>query len=517
VVLYLSDYIPEKAEVKIMKFLRITLILLTLGAICALSLSCGSSTETAQQTATVKRGNISTQITSVGNLEYSETKNLAFTIDCTISDVLVKAGDTVKQGQILCRFDETNWQSAIKTLADNSTYAMQNLTSKKVAVIQAEQDVASSQSGLVAANNTIISMQIAYLQAQLDLETAKTDLEKTKNATSDPIKVQMAQLDVDLAQGELTIALTNLNNATSYGMQAAQASVDNAQAVLTNAQAAVEAAQADSDDTYQILTTAKNAGPQFLSTADGLITTVNVVNNQDVISDEVGFVVANPSKFEASIMVSEQNISKVKTGESATIQVEVLSGVTLPAIVSSVSPTATISSSIVNYEVKVELLSTSSSTANQTLPGNFPTSGNASTSGPPSGGSGNFSGSGNLTQEQLEQMQQNMQASRTALSSVTLAQGMTVTVSITTSQATNVLMVNTQAITSAGGQTTVQVLVNSVVETRQVQTGISNSSYTEITSGLSEGDVVVLPNSSSSSSSSSSTPQVPGGGLFFGG
>ena len=500
-----------------MKFLRITGILLILGAICILPLGCGSSTETTQQTVTVQRGSITTEITSVGNLDYASTVDLTFGIDCTVSDVLVQAGDTVKQGQVLCRFDQTAWQSEINTLANEATAALQNLTSKTLGVIQAQQDLASAQAGLVAANNTIISLQIAYLQAQLDLETAKTNLEKTKNATSDPIQIQMKQLAVDLAQGQLTIALTNLNNATTYGMQAAQATVNDVQATLDNAQAAVGAVQTALDKANQKLADAKNAGPQITSTIGGLVTTVNAIADQAVVSGDVGFIIADPTRFEASIVVSEQNIAKVKTGEQATVQVEVLSGVSLPATVSYVSPTATISSSVVNYEVKVELVSTSSATANQTFPGNFPTSGNASTGGPPSGGLGQFSGSGNLTQEQLEQIQKNMQASQTALASVKLAQGMTVTVSIITAQATNVLLVPTQAITSQGGQTTVQVLVNGVAETREVQTGISNSSYTEITSGLSEGEVVLISQSSSSSGTQIATRTTSGGGgLFFG-
>jgi multidrug efflux pump subunit AcrA (membrane-fusion protein) len=499
-----------------MKFLRIILILVTLGAICILPLGCGSNTESVQQTVKVQSGNITTEITSVGNLEYSKTINLTCGIDCKVSEVLVQAGDSVKQGQVLCRFDEAAWQAEINTLANEATSALRNLTAKKLSVIQAQQSLAAAQTGLVAANNTILSLQIAYLQAQSALETAQTTLEKTKNNSSDPVEIQIAELQVKLAEGQLSVAKKNLDVEITYGMQAAQAAVDDGITALDNAQAAVSDAQTSSDNSSQILTDAKNTGPQVKATIDGLITSVNVDNDQEVQRGDVAFTIADPTKFEASIVVSEQNIAKVKTGEQATVQVEVLSGVSLPATVSYVSPTATISSSVVNYEVRVELESLSSIISNQTTSGNSSTSGNTSANRPSFGGAGQFSGSDNLTQEQKQQIQQYQQARESALASVHLAQGMTVTVSIITAQAINVLLVPTQAISTQGTQTTVQVLVNGVAETRQVRTGISNSSYTQINSGLNEGDEVVV--SSSSSSSAQQTTRAVGGegGLFFG-
>lgn len=80
-----------------MKFFRISVILLILGAICILPLGCGSDTTAAPQTVTVQRGNITTEITSVGNLDYADAVDLTFGIDCTVSEVLVQAGDTVKK------------------------------------------------------------------------------------------------------------------------------------------------------------------------------------------------------------------------------------------------------------------------------------------------------------------------------------------------------------------------------------------------------------------------------------
>jgi multidrug efflux pump subunit AcrA (membrane-fusion protein) len=492
-----------------MKFLRIILILLALSATCILPLGCGSDASSTQQTYTVQRGNITTEITSVGNLEYSKTVDLTFEIDCTVSEVLVEAGDSVKQGQVLCRFDESIWEGEINTLMNQAAAARYSLTTAQLGVIKAEQNLALAQQGIITANNTIISLQIAVLQAQINLDNAETTLEQLKNSSSDPVEIQIAELRVELARGELNIAEMNLNIAIIYNMQMALAAVDDATAALDNAQKAVIDAQKKLDVANQTLSDAQNAGPQVTAPIDGLITDAYVTSDQEVKSGDTAFVIADPTKFEATIMVSEQNISKVELGAQATVEIEALNGVSIPATVSFVSPKATIQSSVVNYEVHVELTSLSSITSNQTPVNSFPSSGNTSADRPPFGEFGQLPASDNLTQEQINEIQQQQQSIKTSLADVQLTQGMTATISIITAQATNVLLVPTQAISIQGTQTTIQVLVNGIVETRQVVTGISNSSYTEITSGLSEGDQVLVSQSSSSSSTSSSSNTVP--------
>ena len=67
--------------------------------------------------------------------------------------------------------------------------------------------------------------------------------------------------------------------------------------------------------------------------------------------------IADPAKFEAEIMVSEMDILQVKEGGEARVEVDAMSGLTLPAKVIHISPTATIQSGVVNYKVKVEVAS----------------------------------------------------------------------------------------------------------------------------------------------------------------
>jgi multidrug efflux pump subunit AcrA (membrane-fusion protein) len=95
--------------------------------------------------------------------------------------------------------------------------------------------------------------------------------------------------------------------------------------------------------------------------------------------------------------------------------------------------------------------------------------------------------------------------------------GMTANVKIATGEAQNALLVPTMALTKANGM--YQVLVSDPANpTAQpqavpVQVGLSDGAYTQITSGLNEGDQVVVEMSTTTGTSNSRNFRV-GGGMF---
>ncbi len=93
-------------------------------------------------------------------------------------------------------------------------------------------------------------------------------------------------------------------------------------------------------------------------------------------------------------------------------------------------------------------------------------------------------------------------------------QGMSASVVVTTDEVSDVLWVPTAAVTTAGGVSTVTVRTNGVDSTVTVETGLEGDSGTEITSGLTEGQQVVI-DTAGTESSSGGFPA--GGGLGFAG
>ena len=92
-----------------------------------------------------------------------------------------------------------------------------------------------------------------------------------------------------------------------------------------------------------------------------------------------------------------------------------------------------------------------------------------------------------------------------------LREGLTVTVSIIVAERNDVLLVPNQAITYQGLRGYVTIVNNGVSEEREITTGISDWQHTEVTSGLREGELVIVPEGTTTTSSTTQ----PGGGMGF--
>ena len=218
------------------------------------------------------------------------------------------------------------------------------------------------------------------------------------------------------------------------------------------------------------------------------------------------------------------DILQVKLGGKAWVQVDAMSGVSFPAKVTHISPTATIQSGVVNYKVRVEI---------QSLEAIIQERHEARQEAMPDISSGELPErikqaieEGRITKEQAEEMMKQRQESEGELpgerqgpmplmmpEDFQLREGLTVTVSILVDERKDVLLVPNQAITHEGDETYVQVLKDDVIEMRSIQTGISDWQYTEVTDGLSEGEQVVV----SQGATTSTTPQQGGPMPFFSG
>ncbi|MGI5165601.1 efflux RND transporter periplasmic adaptor subunit [Spirillospora sp. CA-253888] len=97
--------------------------------------------------------------------------------------------------------------------------------------------------------------------------------------------------------------------------------------------------------------------------------------------------------------------------------------------------------------------------------------------------------------------------------------GQTATAEITVGRAEDALYVPSAAVRTAGGQSTVTVLRDGRRDTVQVEIGVKGDQGTQITSGLEEGDQVVVAATRGTSGNGGMVPggRMPGGGLPGGG
>ncbi|MEU8026839.1 efflux RND transporter periplasmic adaptor subunit [Micromonospora haikouensis] len=176
-----------------------------------------------------------------------------------------------------------------------------------------------------------------------------------------------------------------------------------------------------------------------------------------------GFVdLADLSKLQVTAAVAEADATRLKAGQPATVTWNALDGATATGELRAIDPQATTANGVVTYGVTLDVADL------------------------PAGA----------------------------------RPGQTVRVAVVTGTAENVLLVNSAAVTGSGDRRIVTVLTDTGQETRRVQVGLAGDRAYEITSGLTEGERVVLPETSTSGTSGGLTGgggRFPGGGGFPGG
>ncbi len=236
-----------------------------------------------------------------------------------------------------------------------------------------------------------------------------------------------------------------------------QASVDSANATLAVAQQGLDQAQ-------------------LISPITGVVAAVNVRPGQSVNagSSTAAIVVLNPGSAEVMTTVSESNVASVKVGAKATVVPDGTDTPTAGTVVAiGLLPTASTASTASGASGASASSSTSGGVSYPVTIG--------LTNGGVTGGGQLFAGSG-------------------------------AAVSIVVSSATNALAVPSSAVHTIGNRHVVSVLRGGKMTSVPVNVGAVGVTFTQVTSGLSEGDQVVLADLKASLPTSNTTLRGIGGG-----
>jgi macrolide-specific efflux system membrane fusion protein len=272
---------------------------------------------------------------------------------------------------------------------------------------------------------------------------------------------------VDLAEANLTTAQANLSEV--YDNDGSSAAVTSAKAQVSSSKAALASAKED----------LKNA--VLRSPVDGTVASVSVE-----VGDSVG------SGSSSSSSGSSSATGTTSSNSSSSAQVAVISA-------SKWKVTGSVGAADLGSLKAGQAVSVTTDATTDTLTGKVTSVGIVASS-TSSDGTATFP------------VEVTISGTHTGLYS-----GTTATAVITTGSYPDVLTVPTAAITSSGGKTVVTKVTGSTTATTEVEVGTVFGSYTQITSGLSEGDTVriTFTRPSSTSTSSSENGSVFGGG--FGG
>jgi HlyD family secretion protein len=522
---------------------------------------------TQARTFAVQRGMVQAAVTGTGTIVPASQQNLGFRVTGQLSEVDVKVGDHVGAGQVLARIDPTTYQTALdqaraslqqaqatlsNTLNGNAVQSAQhslasarqlyndtvnsvNLTNQQDAnsVAADQQQLSSDQaaapsSGQLSADQSAVNAaqdqlnqdnaqfqrfqcfanpppnpaacptgtqlqrdQQALSQAQQKLNldnqgSGKVAADQQKlsqdqfKATSDQVN---GQKQLDQGQSSITQAQDQLNSQTILRPN----TILQQEAQVASAQAQVQAAQnnlnattlaAPVDGTILSLSGAVgetvgtgggltalapgSSAPQPASSGASSASGASGSSGGGASAGSSGFaVLGNIAGLEVVAPFAEADAAKVSNTQTGTVTFDALPGLSVPAHVLAVAASSTVVSNVTNYYVTLNL-------------------------------------------DQPDQR---------------LKSGMTANANVVVSQASDVLMVPNSAITRLGGQAYVTVLSSDgKTQTRTpVETGTVGDSTTEISSGLSEGQRVVLPQLRLSNTSGTGAGRGLGGGGGGGG
>ena len=452
---------------------------------------------------TVKRTNLISSVSATGNVASSAVYNMSFATTGTVLEIDVKLGDSVTKGQVLAKIDDTNAAVALANAQAALLSAQTNLTSVQtgltatdrqqldLSATQSQLSVTNAQASLdnARANAVNDAKQSALALSQALTAQANTQAQTSLNLTNaqnalntalaaspqDPKAIASAQAQLDSTKLQNNTSLANAQNAVDNQTQSqastalrdtqsissaqrqltgaqlsyqstlaanalklappSAAAVTQAQAQVTNAQAQVQTAQKNEDDT------------KLVAPNDGIITAMNgqvgALSSQLTASGSgASFIsVTNMSQLYVTAGFSETDAAKVKVGQAATLTFDALGGTTINGHVTILSPTATTVNNVITYSVQVTL--------------------------------------------------DNADA--------TIKPGMTANVAVVVDKRDAVLTLPSSAVSGRGTVGTVTLKTSSGNQSKRVQVGLRGDTAVEITSGLNEGDqVVILPVAASS-------------------
>lgn len=536
------------------------------GGVVSWSVLAHSSSAAAQTftVSTAKKANVLSSVSGTGNVLAPSQVDVNFDSAVSsnkVTQILVKAGDKVTAGQVLAKIDDTTLQVALAT-AQAQLLAAQASYDKTAAGPTA----ATKTQDAAAATQASVSVQSA--QSNLTSARANLDVDTTLQAQA------VDQANTNLAAAKAKAAQDLVNQQTVVDQAQAQLDADNAklataQAAVPTNQSAIDAATAAVTKDTQSLASAKNQQASLV-----LSTQQSVTGAQNSYTNAVNAQTAKLTSDQQAI----DNAARQLTTAQASYQ-STLAGNASKELMPTDADLAPLKSSLLNAQNSVTTAQRNVDNATLKAPAagtiaavNGKVGANASTTSSSGSGSGSSSSTAGFfvladlnvlqvkvgfseadstkvkvglgTQVTFDSIQNatftgkvvQIDLTSTTVSNVVtyyayvaldatdaLAQvrpGMTASVTVVVQHADNVVSLPAAAVNARGTNATVNVEVgNDPKKTTptQVTVGLRGDSLTEITSGLKEGDKVVVVRQVASGVGTTGRTGATGTGTLTGG
>lgn len=350
---------------------------------------------------------LQTTVKSSGNIEAVNQKNVYTQIDGTITEVKVKKGDMVRKGDVIATFDTSDVEFNIKVkeaeaqkAALESEYALKD---SQTAVNQRKEQLESGLNTSVdSAQNKILTAQQTYLDAADAYNLAKEqyDTNQTQGIVSAQQALNTAQATYnaeyqkwnDLPQDVKNstaadfhiqeVALQNAKQSLEKAKEEAKLEVDKKYNAMLEAENALRDAERDYDASVlgvnqdlevQLNNLEKNLALATQDVAeleierlkasldkyilyaieDGCITELKLVVGENIAKNTLAATITNFEKMKVAIKIDEYNVGEVSVGDEAEIYINSI-GKTYTGTITDIARTATVKDNIAYVEAVVE-------------------------------------------------------------------------------------------------------------------------------------------------------------------
>jgi HlyD family secretion protein len=275
------------------------------------------------QTAKVVREDLAAIVTSSGEIKPRNYINLGAEFQGQLTEIMVKEGDTVKKGQLVARIDEAQSEA--------------DVAAQKAALSSAEADASASEAGYSAGNDNITALQATLERSKADLDRYNEDFKRGQQLFQQGL---IAKQDFDQRKAAYDGQQAAVQEASSRIVQA-RAQLAQLKAQLVASQRKIAQNEANLNRVNDILRKHNVIAP-----LDGLVTYLPVRQGETVVpgvqnsAASTIMTIADMSIVTAEVKVDESDIVNIKLGQPAEINIDAIPNQTFTGHVIEIGNTA---------------------------------------------------------------------------------------------------------------------------------------------------------------------------------
>ncbi len=345
-----------------------TLTMIAILTILSLALAaCGNQPEATPAPAEIVSSN---DVVAEGRLEPIQGANLSFQARGVVEQILVSAGDTVSEGDVLVRLANAGGAEAQVVVAQNAyDVLLRNESSNRAKLWQAYMDAQIVRGkaenkwedlNVDSIEDSIEDDKATIEDRQQDVADAQEDFDKYKDLDADNSKRKNAEDDLEQAQDDLNQAIRDLED-TMRDRDEVRAAYDAALGLEAEAKYQYEISL-DGPNSDQLslakanLDAAKDTLSNYIITAPfgGTVADVNVKVGEQVTAETRVISIANFNTWVVETTdVTELEVVKISKGQTVTLIPDALSDLALSGTVTEISQAYTQQGGDILYTVRI--------------------------------------------------------------------------------------------------------------------------------------------------------------------